>query len=137
MDKKDNQKILKISLILSGIILIMLMFYQPVIKFWLQGKIQVPLLLSIFMALSIVIRLITSPFVSFINGSAKLKVSMRIAPILAVLNIPLSILFAKPLQMGIAGVIFATSLCNGASMIITGIQYYQIVYKKSKGIWNK
>lgn len=135
--KRITKKILKISFILSGIIIIMLLFYQPIIRLWLRGKIEVPLLLAIFMALAQIIMLITSPFVNFINGAGKLKLSLRLAPIVIIINIPLSILFAKYLGMGIAGVIFATCVCNGASMIISGIQYYKIVYKREDSIWNQ
>ena len=135
--KRITKKILKISLILSGIILIMLLVYKPVIRIWLQGKIEVPLLLSVFMGFSVIIMLIVSPFVNFINGVGKLKVSLRVIPFVAIFNIPLSILFAKYLGMGIAGVIFATCVCNGASMFVSATQYYKIVYKKSEGIWNQ
>ena len=135
--KRITKKILKISFILSGIILIMLLVYKPVIKIWLQGKIEVPLLLAIFMALAQIIMLITCPFSAFINATGKLKLSLRLAPIAAIVNIPLSILFAKPLGMGTAGVIFATCVCNGASMIISSIKYYKIVYKQEDSIWTQ
>lgn len=133
--KRITIKVLKISVLLSALILIMLAIYQPVIRIWLRGKIEVPIQLAIFMAVSQIIMLITSPFVNFINGAGKLRITIWLASVLAILNIPLSILFAKPLGMGTAGVIFATCVCNGMSMIISAIQYYKIVYQKSEGIW--
>jgi len=135
--KRITIKILKIAGLLSLLVILMFCFYKPFIRIWLRGKIEVPVLLSLIMALSQIIMLLTSPFVNFINGAGKLKLSMRLSPIVIIANVPLSILFAKPLGMGIAGVIFATCLCNGVSLVVSSIQYYKIVYQKSNGIWNQ
>lgn len=135
--KRITKKILTISATLCVLIMFMFMVSKPVIHFWLRGKVSVPTLLSLIMAMSIGTMLLTNPFVSFINGSGKIKLSLMLSPIIVVLNIPMSIFFAKYAGMGIAGVIFATLLCNIASLILSSIQYYKIVYRHSEGIWNK
>jgi len=135
--KRITKKMLFLAYILSLVIIILFTIYQPVVKFWLRGKVDVPVLLSLIMALSIIIRMLIGPFVKFINGSGKLKINLRLANITVLLNIPLSIIFAKPLGMGIAGVIFATVVCNFISLIFSTIQYYKIVYQRSTGIWNE
>ena len=53
------------------------------------------------------------------------------------INIPLSILFAKYLQLGSAGVILATALCLMPVLILARIQYHRIINKTAKGIWNE
>lgn len=135
--KRITKKILVISTYLSLIILVMFIVYQPVIKFWLRGKIQVPVSLSLVMALSQIAIIYTTPFNNFINGAGKLRLSMWLSPIVIILNIPMAVLFAKPLGMGVTGVIFATLICNVASLVVNAIQYYKIVYQNAPGIWNK
>jgi O-antigen/teichoic acid export membrane protein len=135
--KRITWKISKITIYLSLLILVMFIFYQPVIKFWLRGKIEVPVLLSFIMALAQILQLLVSPFTNFQNGTGKIKLSLRLSPFIIFLNIPLSILFAKPLGMGISGVIFATCICQGLSLIISYIQYDKIINQKATGIWNE
>ncbi len=135
--KRITKKILTVALVLSLLILVMFIFYQPIVRLWLRGKIEIPVGLSLIMALAQIVMLLTSPFSSLINGTAKVKLSLTLAPIVILLNVPLSILFAKPLGMGPAGVIFATLVCNGTSLIISSYQYYKIVYVRSNDIWNK
>lgn len=135
--KRITRKVFSVSVLLSLAVIIMFIIYQPVIKFWLRGKIEVPVLLSVCMALSQIVMLLVSPFVSFVNGAGKLKLSMILSPIIILLNIPLSILFAKPLGMGVAGVVFATVVCNGLSLFTSTLHYYKLVYTKAGGIWSK
>lgn len=135
--KSITKKLTKIGGVLAVLIVIMFIFHKPVIKFWLRGKIELPMLLAIFMGLSIMLQIFVAPFSLFINGTGKIKLSMILSPIVIVLNIPLSILFAKPLGMGIAGVIAGTAVCNLASLIVSSIQYHKIVNHKATGIWNQ
>ena len=135
--KSITKKLTKIGGVLAVLIVIMFIFHKPVIKFWLRGKIELPILLAIFMGLSIMLQIFVAPFSLFINGTGKIKLSMILSPIVIVLNIPLSILFAKPLGMGIAGVIAGTAVCNLASLIVSSIQYHKIVNHKATGIWNQ
>ena len=135
--KSITKKLTKIGTALAVLIVIMYIFHKPVIRFWLRGKIELPILLAIFMGLSIMLQIFVAPFSLFINGTGKIKLSMILSPIVIVLNIPLSILFAKPLGMGIAGVIAGTAVCNFASLIVSFIQYHKIVNHKATGIWNQ
>jgi len=52
-------------------------------------------------------------------------------------NIPLSIFFAKNLDMGTGGVIFATFVCLVFYYSIMIIQYQKIIKGTATGIWNK
>jgi Na+-driven multidrug efflux pump len=83
------------------------------------------------------LQIFITPFSLFSNGVGKIKLSMVVSPIVIVANIPLSILFAKPLGMGIAGVIAGTAVCNLASLILSSIQYHKIVNHKATGIWGQ
>jgi Na+-driven multidrug efflux pump len=54
-----------------------------------------------------------------------------------VINIPLSILFAKTFNLGSSGVILATVVCQLLHLIYLPIQYKKIVANEAFGIWGK
>lgn len=135
--KRITRKLLSIALFLSFVVIIMILISKPVYAFWVGKDIHVPLILSCLMGIFTIIKLFAAPFVNFINGVGKIKLSFRLSPIPIILNIPLAIFFAKQLQLGSAGVILAASICNLISVTIGPIQYYKIVNNKAKGIWNQ
>ncbi len=108
-------------------------FYQ----FWIGDYIRIPKLLSALMGLYVIIQVFQTPFLYFINGTGKVKLQLVALVSAALINIPLSILFAKYLQLGSAGVILATALCLMPVLILARIQYHRIINKTAKGIWNE
>lgn len=55
----------------------------------------------------------------------------------SIINIPLSVYFARNLGMGISGVILATIVCLLVGSILHPLQYYRIIKGKATGIWNE
>ena len=135
--KKSIKKLMGIWGIFAIGVLIMLIISNPFYEFWLNGKVEVPFNLSLLMAIFIVMQCWNTIFVHFINGVGKVKLQRNIAIVGALLNIPLSILFAKYLKMGISGVILATVVGTTIGIITSPLQYYLIINKKANGIWNK
>jgi Na+-driven multidrug efflux pump len=72
----------------------------------------------------------------FVNGVGKIKLQTIVAVMGGIFNIPLSILFAKYLGMGSAGVMIGTILCVAPAAIITPLQYRKILNGTARGIWN-
>ena len=76
-------------------------------------------------------------FVYFINGVGKIKLQMYYGIIAMIINIPISIFFAKNLEMGNAGVILGTCFSMLFGFIFGPIQYWKIINNNAKGIWLK
>ena len=130
-------KILKFWIFLCIVVIIMIFGANWVYNLWLDSKIKVPLLLTILMGFFAIVSNWNNIFAYFINGVGKIRLQFYYSIFVAVINIPLSIYFAKNLNMGISGVIAATCLCLSIGAIWVPIQYFKIINKKATGIWAK
>lgn len=135
--KQINRK-LKIAwtfLVVASLLLLLVstFFYE----YWLGNKLTIPFVISASMCIYIIVINWGSIFVAFVNGVGKIRLQLYIAIAAGILNIPLSILFAKTFNLGVAGVILATTLCLSYGPIIAPIQYRKIITNTAKGIWNK
>jgi O-antigen/teichoic acid export membrane protein len=135
--KNVTNKIIMIWGALSIFVIIMVIISNFIYRIWIGSEIKVPFLLSIMMALFVVLANWNNIFAYFINGVGKIKLQFYISIFVAVINIPLSIIFAKNFNMGITGVITATCVCVFIGSIWTPIQYMKIINKTAKGIWAK
>ena len=135
--KKTTQKLKQIWIFLSVFSIIMLIISPFFYKLWIGDKIIIPFSLSLSMFIYVNIVNWGSIFVTFINGVGKLKLQLIISFIASILNIPLSVLFAKTFHLGSAGVIIATILCLSYGAFLAPLQYKKIINNTAKGIWNK
>ena len=121
---------------LVGVSVVMIFGANLFYYLWVP-QIHVPILLTICMALFVVINSWGRVHVSFINGISKIRLQLWITIFVGSLNIPLSIFLAKQMNMGTAGVIFATFICLSIQYGIMFIQYKKIINNTATGIWNK
>tara|TARA_B110000027_G_scaffold91214_1_gene96468 strand:+ start:1447 stop:2805 length:1359 start_codon:yes stop_codon:yes gene_type:complete len=135
--KKSVNNIQKIWLLLVLFTFLMLIISNWFYYIWVGDKVLVPINLSISMALFVLLTTFNMVYVNFINGVGKLKLQLITAIISMIINIPLSIYFSKYLEWGVSGVILATCFCSLYSVILKPMQYYKIINKKAKGIWNR
>jgi O-antigen/teichoic acid export membrane protein len=135
--KNAVKKILKVWLLLSILVIIMIFAANQVYSIWLNSRIQVPLELTILMGLFAIMSNWNNIFAYFINGVGKIRLQLYASVFVGIINIPLSIYFAKNLNMGISGVMVATCVCVGVGAVWAPIQYSKIVNKKATGIWAK
>ncbi|MBU2947838.1 lipopolysaccharide biosynthesis protein [Zobellia uliginosa] len=135
--KNAMKNLLKISLV-TVMLVIFLVFVAPsAYKLWIGELVEVPMKLTVSMALYFIISLCYSPFVFFINGIGKIKLQMYSVAIGALLNVPLSIFLVKYTSFGVEGVIIATSICVFPNLILLPIQYFKIINNRAIGIWDK
>ncbi len=118
-------------------ILLMIIFSDFAYRIWVGEIIKIPFSLSIAMGIFIMINNWNNIFTFFINGSGKIRLQFYYAIIIAIINIPLSIILAKYFNIGITGVIIATDICLIFGSIIMPIQYRKIISGKATGLWNK
>ncbi|MEJ2617261.1 MAG: oligosaccharide flippase family protein [Ignavibacteriaceae bacterium] len=135
--KNAVNKILKVWMLLSILVIIMIFAANRIYDIWLNAQIKVPLDLTILMGLFAIISNWNNIFAYFINGVGKIRLQLYASVIVGIINIPLSIYFAKNLNMGISGVMAATCVCIGVGAVWAPIQYSKIVNKKATGIWAK
>ena len=134
--KKSMKTLMKISLLFSVVIFFMLIMANLFYLFWVGEEVSIPFNLSIFMSIFVMLTIFTQPFTFFINGTGKIKIQLIIGVAMAFINIPISIILVKFFNFGVSGVILATILCSVLGLIFYPIQYYKIINKKAKGIWN-
>lgn len=135
--KNTIKKMQKIWILFAGATILMLIVSPFVFKIWLGDKVSIPIFLSISWSLFVGLQTYNAIFVHFINGVGKLKLQLILTIFSIILNIPLSIFLAKYVNLGISGVILATSISVILSIVFTRIQYLKIINKKAIGIWNK
>ena len=135
--KNAINKILKVWMLLSILVIIMIFAANLVYDVWLNSRIKVPVALTILMGLFAIMSNWNNIFAYFINGVGKIRLQLYASVIVGIINIPLSIYFAKNLNMGISGVMAATCVCVGVGAVWAPIQYSKIVNKKATGIWAK
>jgi len=104
---------------------------------WIGDKVHIPFILSAFMALFAIMSTWNNIFAYFVNGIGKIKLQMYYAIVAMIVNIPISIFFAKNWEMGSAGVILGTCASLSLGFVLGPVQYWKIVNNKAKGIWLK
>jgi len=136
--KTSMKNLSKFTLMIIVLIIILVIISPWVYPLWLQDEsIEIPLLLTICMAIYFVISISYAPFNFFLNGIGKIKLHMYTFAIGALLNIPLSIFLVKVFNLGTEGVIIATIICVAPNLVLFPIQYLKLINKTATGIWNK
>lgn len=135
--RKSINSLLKIWLVIPFLLLIMLFISNWFYNLWVGQDVIVPFMLSVAMAIYVLFFTFNMIFNFFINGVGKIRIQMVLSIISMIINIPLSIVFVKVLNLGLSGVILATTVSIVGSVILYPLQYYKIINLKAKGIWNR
>lgn len=134
--KSSMKNLFKISNGMILLVFLMILMSSIVYKYWIGDIVTIPFSLNIVMAVFFSMTLYYSPYTHFINGIGKIRLQMYSIGLTSILNIPLSIFFAKNLELGVSGIIFATILCLIPHSILCTVQYSKIINKRALGIWN-
>jgi len=118
-------------------VLIMLATSNYIYKIWVGENVRINWLVSFGWALFVILQMFNMIFTHFLNGISKIRIQLYTAISSIIINIPLSIYFAKYLNFGVAGVIFATNISILIYIIFRAIQVKKILNGKAKGIWNR
>lgn len=134
--KKDvswiAKNIKKMKLFVHALILISIVLYiftDEIIKLWIGDNIKVSSSLSSAMAIYVIVLAWCNNYAFFLNSINSIKVQFYTLLIGAVLNIPLSIYFAKYLNLGNTGVVIATIISLSLFAIAGPIQTHIILRK--------
>lgn len=135
--KKSVSNLQKIWLGIPMGLLVMVFLSDWFYQFWIGEKIKVPFFLTLSMAFYVSVFTLSMIYNYFINGVGKIKLHMIISIISIFINIPLSIFFAKYLNLNLAGIILGTCVSLIINLIFMPIQYYKLLNNKASGIWNE
>jgi O-antigen/teichoic acid export membrane protein len=135
--KSSTRKLILMWILASIVTIVMLIVSQPIYHLWVGNKVAVPFALSFAMACYVTISNWNSIFVSFLNGTGRIRLQLYSSIIIGILNIPLAYVLVKYLHWGSAGVVAATSICLFIGSIWSPIQYLKLINNTATGIWAK
>jgi len=134
--KQSIKKLIYLWLILVPFIIIMVIFSKFFIILWVGTSIKLDQTLVILMAVYAIISTWASIFVYFLNGTGKIRLQLYTYVCLAILYIPLTMLFSKYLNLGVYGVIISLIFCVCVLALLHTVQYHKIINNTAAGIWN-
>ncbi|HPI90092.1 MAG TPA: hypothetical protein PK859_12380 [Spirochaetota bacterium] len=133
---KTLKRQIKLWVGLSLILFIMTVVSNEIYDFWIGPEIEIPITLTMLMALFTSLHSWNSIFGNYNTGIGKINMIMVICLVIIVINIPLSIYFATDLGLESRGVIFASIVCILLGSIFAPIQSYLLITGKARGLWN-
>ncbi len=113
-------------------VLILIIFARDIINIWVGSNIRFSHWLVMFMGVYVVVLVWNNIYAYFLNGIGHLKLPLTVSTFAALVNIPLSIYFARTLQLGNAGVILGTIVCLFPGIFLGPLQTWYIIHVKDK-----
>lgn len=135
--KQTIVKVSKLWVLVMIALVLMLIFSNYAYHLWIGDRVVIPFNLSVVMAVWVLLGTSIMIFGNFLAGVNKIQLSLYHSIFVTIVNIPLSILFAKYFEMGSVGVILASVVCIFPRAIFQPIQYWKIINGRAKGIWDK
>lgn len=119
------------------VVFIMIIASKWFYLFWTKVDLQIPLSLSIVLAIYMLVCCWNGIFVSFINGVGKVKLQMYLSIFPIIFMLPTSYFLIKTLNFGVTGIAASMLFFNLISSSVLTFQSYLIINNKDKGIWSK
>jgi O-antigen/teichoic acid export membrane protein len=116
--RSSISKLLNISLLLVGVIVIQLALVKPVFNIWVGNKIHVPLMLTLSMAVYFGVTLFTSIYAIVLNGTGKVKIQSIVSIAVAILHIPVVLFFIRYLHLGLNSLVYASIIWTVIQVIV-------------------
>ncbi|HQO10257.1 MAG TPA: MATE family efflux transporter [Clostridiales bacterium] len=135
--RRSVKKLMKLWYIMAVGGIIVLISSNMIYRIWVGSEIQIDFILSAMLLVYFLLFTFGGIFNMFINGVGKIKLQLYTAVLSAVLFYPLTYFLIKKAGMGIEALAMAIILTNLFGPIIAPVQFYKIINKKAKGIWNE
>ena len=108
---------------------VLILLTKLIISIWIGKEFVVDESLPYFMGLFVLIRIFPLVYMYFLNAIGEIKLQMYLFILGAIINIPVSVLFVKYLDLGVSGVILGTSVSIIAMVFLLPFQTYKILKK--------
>lgn len=119
---------LKLMIVLIVIIIILMLVSKTIISFWISNdELTIKSELIILMAIYTLVNAWNSTFAIFLNGIGRINLQTYTSIAAALLNIPVSVFFAKYMHMGSGGVILGTLVSLSLGAILMPMQVRAIL----------
>lgn len=116
--------------------LVMFAISPWVYKIWLgRGVIEIPYSITGLVLTYCLFEILYKTYGTFINGIGKLHLQMIITSVVAVIYIPLAILFGR--RWGLPGVLIANTIVFMVNYIWSRMQCNRIINQTAVGLWNR
>lgn len=133
--KSTYKKLSKFWLSIAIFTVLVLGLSQMAYNLWVGNKVAIPWTISALMAINVVLVTRQNLFITFINGTGKIRLQLIINVMLSFVFIPLAIILGK--KFALEGIVFANILINLVYAIVVPIQANLIVNQEAKGIWQR
>jgi len=134
--KNSIKKYNYFNIVLFGLGLIMLIFSKPVFDLWLgKGTVDIDFSLSLWGFIFFNLSIFGSKYVSFLNGISALRLQFWACLLSPVVFGLTALVLIKYYQLGVYSVFIAGVVADFNAFFLAPFQYFQIIYKKKKGIW--
>lgn len=128
-------KLSRCWLLFSILVVVMLLVSPVAYKLWIGNKVEIPILLSVFMSVFVILNSRAGLYMTLINGTGKVFFQMLTYLALSIVSVPIMILGAK--IFGLLGVV-AALIGSVAVLSLAGhLQLKKIINKSASGIWAK
>lgn len=135
--KSIMKKLIYIWAFMSICVIIMIIAANIFYKLWVGNEIIISFRLTLIMGVFAIISMWNNIYAFLINGAGKIKLQMYYSIISMIINIPISIYFAKNMNLGSSGVILGTCCSLLLGFILAPVQSYKLINKTATGIWNQ
>lgn len=134
---KSIERLKKFFFLTVILVLLMVLMAPLAYHAWVGTKVSVGTSLTSLIAVLTILTIWNSIYASFLNGVSKIQLQLYSSLIISVVNVPLSLFFAKTLDLGIEGVVLSGCCCVAAGAIWAPIQFRRIMTNTARGIWNR
>lgn len=132
--KRYNQ--LNVLMLLGSIL--MLIFSDTLFRLWLgEGKVMIPLSLSVWGFVFFNLSMFGGKYGSFLNGISALRIQFIASIISPFIYIAVAMLLIKGLAVGVQALFIASVAANFNGFLLGPLQYHMVINKNKKGIWVK
>lgn len=133
---KRSLKRLRLILFGCGVGQIVLIVFSPwLIKLWLGNAVEVPIAISVAMAINVWLMTYSSMYMYIINGIGKVTLQMIVYAVFAIGSIPLMVVGTQ--KIGLFAIIIVTSAVYTALGVLGRIQMKKLLDNNAIGIWGK
>lgn len=128
-------KLSKCWLLFSVLVSFMLLVSPIAFKLWIGNQVEIPIMLSVFMAVFVILNSRAGLYMTLINGTGKVFFQMLTYLAISVVSVPIMIFGAK--LFGLIGVV-ATLIGSVAVLSLAGhFQLKKILNRRDVGVWAK
>jgi O-antigen/teichoic acid export membrane protein len=108
--KRVLKRLNQLNVLIIIAILVLNSLFSFIIKVWIGDNVLIPKLMVYMFSLYTILIVFCNNHAYYFNGLGEIDFQLRIAIIQGIVNIPISIFFAKYLEMGSVGVILGTNI---------------------------